>query len=676
MTTPTKAILDVQTDLKRSTAPVVGIDVTNKDYVDLLVATATPNATSGIGGGTKGLATCDESKGLTIPSNANIQIKVDNTTVTFDGSGHLQALDPTATAAPGGGTQGRVSADSNLGLDITAGVMRTKIDAATVVYNGSGQLKVTDATSAPGGGVKGVATFDDAAGLHVGVGQIARVKVDAVSIGFDGSGNLKTLGTNVNTTGLVSNRAPFARALNGGVTLPNPITLGTNIDASSYPHGATSGERFEFTVPDDYFAGNLDILLVYSMSAAIAGPNNQVRLATAAELAKVTGSIDSATYPLTQQNLITPTTTSIIRTGVLTLTAGTFESGDEVVITIERIGGSVNDLSTANFQVIAYEWRYTAIVSSRLVTQVVEITSNAMGENPITPATIGTQTSASGYPSGLDAGEKFNTLVPDNWDGFSDCFVAITYAMSTGAGGTVRLNTYGEVANTFSGSISSIPSANYDFAVPTNTNPARLLAFAKVPASLLHKGDAITLVLARRVAVGGNSTAQLNVIGISFLFSVSPLIGFAQANAAEHFLGRPSFGNLAGTVQADDVYPVFGTTFDQLYTASSTAAAGRVDTAFPGRLASFQTQITSIRVNIIGTGASPQYHLQVYAEGTVGTVYDSGLQPAPGVLTELVVLAASLSAQPTGSKRYHVVVQSFIDTGEAVSVSAPFVRQE
>jgi len=696
MPSPTKAILDSQSDLKRSTAPFAGVDVTNKTYVDAAVAAATiPDATSANGGGVKGKATFDDLKGLHVTAGI-AEVKIDGSTVTFNGSGQLQsaASTPTATSAPGGGTQGKVTADENKGLKIVAGIMEVFNDP-----NGGLQSSPTGhavkpdptgglQTAAAGASVKPdpagalatsgaglAAVVDGTRGMQILANKLA-AKVDGTSIDFDGSGNLKVVGgTGGGTTGLVSNRASFARAIVGGPSMPPSTVLGTQTSADAYPDGSTTGERFEFTVPDDYFTGNLDILIVYKMSTAVGGPNNKVRITTAAELAKVTGLIDSATYPTTAQTITTPTTTNITRIIALTLTSGTFEAGDVITVSIQRLGADGLDLHTGDWQVIAYEWRYTAIVNSRLVTQVPETLQNAAGENATASGVLGSQTDFASFPTTPDSGARFTGIVPDNWDGFSDCFISLVYAMSTAVGGAnVKLNKYGEIADVGGGTLASIPSTDFTFSPPGDTDIHRVVV-GQIPATLLTKGDWITAVLARRTAVGGNHTGAFRLLAFEFLFSVAPASGFTQNNITERYLDKPVFGNIVGTITNTDAYPLFGSTFDELFTMSSTSAAGRVDAAFAGRLGSFQTQITQVRVNIIGTGASPQYHLKVYAEGT-GLVYDSGLQPAPLTLTELLVTGGMLSAQPTTMKRFHVVVESFIDAGESVAVSYPFVRQE
>lgn len=678
MPTPTKSVLDFQSDLKRSTAPVAGIDVPNKTYVDSLVAGATPPATSAAGGGTLGLVRPDSDKGLNVPTGGILQVKVDGVTIGFNGSGQLvgTATVPTATSANGGGVQGKATYDDLKGLHVTAGVAEVKIDGVSVTFNGSGQLVATagalgDATSAPGGGVKGKVTLDSNLGLAATAG-VARVKVDGTTVTFDGSGQLKAA---VTGTGLTSRAAAFTRII-PATTAPSAIVLGTNVDASSYPDGSTTGEKFEFDVPDDYFSGGLEILLVYSMSSAVGGPNNVVRVSTAAEIARTTGVIDAATYPETQQNLTTPITTAVTRSAaLLTLAPGSFEAGDRIALSIKRFGASGFDLHTGAFQVISYEWRYTTIAAGRIVNAAPDLTFSAAGETATGLGTVGVQLDVDVFPTGANSGLKFDVEVPDNWDQTTDAYVSFIYAMSSAAVGNVRLDTYGEVADAVNGTIAVIPSALFTFAPPVNTTPHRLLAFRAIPAALFHRGDALTVVAARRVAVGGNHPGSFQLIGITVQFTIIASAGIVLNTITEGYLKKPTYLPISGTTLAVDTYPTFGGNFDELYAMSSTSAAARMDAAFAGRLGSFQTQIASIRVNIVGTGASPQYHLQVYAEGT-GLVYDSGLQPAPGVLTELVVLAAGLSAQPTGSKRFHVVVQAFIDAAESVSVSAPFVRQE
>ena len=152
--------------------------------------------------------------------------------------------------------------------------------------------------------------------------------------------------------------------------------------------------------------------------------------------------------------------------------------------------------------------------------------------------------------------------------------------------------------------------------------------------------------------------------------------GQLQTLRTQDYLSDGVFGNAVGTVFGDVDFPSFASDFELFYRLSSTTAASQLHVAFEGRLNTAQTQINTIHLFIKGTGASPQYNLKVYAEGSGATpVFTSGLTTAPGVSTAVTVLAGSLSAQPTTNKRFFVVIEAFIDASESVSVSRPYVIQ-
>lgn len=185
----TQAKLDFQSDLTRTSAPSVPSDVPNKQYVDTAIATATPDATAASGGGVKGIVTFDSDKGLDVASGvaeakvngtagmgvdaSGLKVKVDGSTITFDGSGQIQSASVVdATSAPGGGTKGKVTADENKGLKILTGIMEVfpntnrglanaatglevKVDGVSVTFDGSGRLQ-----SSGGGGGSTLVTAD------------------------------------------------------------------------------------------------------------------------------------------------------------------------------------------------------------------------------------------------------------------------------------------------------------------------------------------------------------------------------------------------------------------------------------------------------------------------------------------------------------------------------------
>lgn len=158
----TRGNLEDQTDLKRTSAPAVADDVANKSYVDSAIAAATPDATSAPGGGTKGIVTFDSDKAMSVTGGVaevvpdptkGIEIdsvskalaaKIDGITVTFNGSGQLQALAstiPDATAGPGGATKGKATYDTLKGLDCISGIAECRVDAVTIGFDGTGKLR-------------------------------------------------------------------------------------------------------------------------------------------------------------------------------------------------------------------------------------------------------------------------------------------------------------------------------------------------------------------------------------------------------------------------------------------------------------------------------------------------------------------------------------------------------
>jgi RNase P/RNase MRP subunit p29 len=175
----TQARLEFQSDLTRTSTPIVPDDVPNKAYVDAAIALATPDATAASGGGVKGIVTFDSDKALNVvsgvaevvpdgtrgieinPTSKALAVKVDGSTITFDGSGQIQSASIIdATSAPGGGVKGKVTADENLGLKITSGIMEVfpntnrglqnaatglevKVDGATVTFDGTGRLQAS-----------------------------------------------------------------------------------------------------------------------------------------------------------------------------------------------------------------------------------------------------------------------------------------------------------------------------------------------------------------------------------------------------------------------------------------------------------------------------------------------------------------------------------------------------
>lgn len=469
------------------------------------------------------------------------------------------------------------------------------------------------------------------------------------------------------------------------ITAPNPVSIATDIDALAFPHGSTTGQRFEFTFPDDYDSGAALVYALYAMSSAVGGPNNVVRIATKATIAKVnSGTIDTATYPLTQANLTTPTTTNFERDAVMTLTEFSFSRGDTVAVEIQRIGGSGSDLHTGDLQLLGFQMVYLAQVGTRAVVQTASIffdttntpsvasTLTAIGAPDIATEDFGT----SDTPSITE--EKANFIVPDSWDGTSDAQIRVNYAMSTAvASSFVRLQFSGEIAVVGGAPITFGPTT-FDVAPPNDTNPHRTLVIFSIPASMLAVGDQVTLKIARiNTGVGSNHTGVFKLLSLAFIQGQVPVTGFASVRITEARLGAPAI-QTTGTGGADlATFPNFAGDFESYVLLDDSGSGGTVKAAFPGVLGSDQSLIDFISFFVLGTGSTKQYQVQVYAEGSGNTpVYDSGTLTAPGSATLVTIAGGVLSAMPTGNKRFFVVVTATLAASDSVSVSTPKVRQE
>lgn len=194
-------------------------DAANDQWNQISGGGAVPDATSGSGGGTKGVVTADEDKGLEIMSGAILEVKLGtNGGLEFDGSGDVAVdLDttPGLQLAAGGlswlpdtnrgldvdGTGAFIDLATDPGLQFTTGNLEAKVDGATgAMQKGSAglQVKVEPATGLQitASGLGGVA--DTTAGLEVSASGFG-IDLAATDPGlqFDGSGDLEA---KVNTT--------------------------------------------------------------------------------------------------------------------------------------------------------------------------------------------------------------------------------------------------------------------------------------------------------------------------------------------------------------------------------------------------------------------------------------------------------------------------------------------
>ena len=593
----------------------------------------------------------------------------------------------TATSGPGGGVVGQATYDSNKGLEVTAGVVGVTVDGSSISFNGFGELQVAGGavpfgTSAPAAaGVAGKVSGDESSGIHIipsGPTEGAvQVKIDGTTMMFDGFGNLKATPTAASPTGTISKNIPFTSNI-PGVSPPSNGVVASDIPTLNYPHGSTTGQLFDITVPDDYSVGNLLILGVYEM---FAGTGN-VRYQTQAKIVHKSGSIDTATYPATPVTLVAPPTTPT-RTTLMTINNGTFTAGDVIQVYISRLGSDVLDTNVNNWVMIAFEYSYTGQVSTRAAVQDIEVYSDSVVAPPATPAFLDSDIPVLSFPTTPDSAEVAIFIVPDNWDGVSDFQIRVDYAMSSAfSGDEVRLETSGNLVDVVNNVITALPVVDFDLYVSNDTNPHRTVVIRSIPAASLTTGSVVELVI-RRVTSGlpgTNHPGSFLLINTTASIGLVPTGGFTQTQIEEKYLNPGTFGNITGSVSGTTLYPTFGVTandFMGLYTLAGTGA-GTLNIAFQGRLASFQTQVVNAIAGfqlVSGSAGNVTVTLNIYFEGQGSAVYTQVITPT-STYTEYTVNTSLITPQPTIDKRFYVEVAGVFTGACSFGVSTPFARVE
>jgi hypothetical protein len=539
----------------------------------------------------------------------------------------------------------------------------------------------TTATSAPGGvsggALVGIAAFDENAALHTLGNGTTQVKIDGTTIQFNGSGALKATPTAASPTGTISLNIPFTSDI-PGITAPSNGVLASDIPTLNYPHGSTTGQLFDFTVPDDYSTGNISILGVYEM----AGGSGNVYYQTQAKIIHISGSIDTTTYPATNLTLTSPPTTPT-RTTLMTLTNGTFEIGDVIQVYISRIGGNGLDTNTNNWVMVAFEVSYTGQVATRAAVQDVEVYSNSVLASPATPTTLDSDIPVLSFPTTPDSAEVAVFIVPDNWDGISDMQIRVDYAMSTAAAGDeVRIETSGNLVDVVNNVITTLPTVDFDLYVSNDTNPHRTVVVRSIPASTLTTGSVVEIAI-RRVTSGlpgTNHPGAFLLLNTTASIGLVPTGGFTQSQIEEKYLNSVNFGNVSGSVTGTSLYPTFGVgsnTFMGLNTLASTGS-GTLNAAFQGRLASFQSQVINVVLGfqlLTGSSSNVTVDLNIYFEGDSSVAYTQVVVPT-STYTEYPIVTSSLTPQPSGNKRFYVEVAGTFTGACSFGVSTPFVRVE
>lgn len=473
-------------------------------------------------------------------------------------------------------------------------------------------------------------------------------------------------------TGTVSHAINYSN--DNGETAPTAGTIGTVISCLDYPDGSKTGQKFEFDVPDDYDSGALEVLAVWKPKGAVSGAK-YVRIETSGEIADVSGN-DVDTFTAANTDLSVPSSsTSIYRSVLKTLAAGLFGVGDHIVINVNRLA---TDDYTDDWQLAVIQYRYTGKQQTRAATESVDAFEDT-DETPPGEGSIGTLIQTLDFA--VDEEEKCTLLVPDNWDEISDLYFRLTYAMSSAQSGkTVRLATEGEIANVSGGTVDTLAVQNHDLYPANDTNvPHRPEPIRIIPAASLHKGDQITLKLARRTAPSNEHGGDFRLVTATSSLSLAPISGFSEVVKYEHLLQFSGVDVVSGSPTHEGLqYPAFGASGTQSFRRMmGNAASDRMDMAFEGRVASNQTKVTDIGLTLKGVN-SPSHQLKFYKEGS-GTAFHVGtLTATPSSATDYTVNEAQFTNPPgpDAGKRYWVVVEGTMDASDELLVGIPYAKQE
>lgn len=477
------------------------------------------------------------------------------------------------------------------------------------------------------------------------------------------------------STGPITRHVPIAIRIDSGGTgsIPPPDAgVAGDIPTSVYVNGEIRGEKLEFVVPEDYISGDLELLVTYRMTTAELGNLTLEAEVTVVDIS--TGAISVATGPI-QIDFDPANNTSFARGTILSLAEGSFSSGDVIVVIIKRLGNEITtDTHSGDWHVVAYTYRYTGQIATRVSTEAVDFFL-ATDEDAPPNSTLG-DVPTTDYPPSDSAEQKMSFVIPDNWDGSSDALFKITYAMSTAElGKAVELETGGTLISPTAGSLTPLAATTFYLYPPNDVGPHRSVAIRSINATDLNIGDVITLKVARRGGPTGgpdNHTGFLKLINVVMLLGQTSDVGVSTTTY--EFLGNKVANLVSGAATNTLEAPTLSGDF-QTWDLVSSGGGGEMHLSFEGKLTPDQSRITSIEIPIKGTG---DYYLKIYSEDniTANPIYDSGLQTAPVSRTILSISSASITEQPTSEGRYFVVIEIVLGAGENIRVGRPYVRQD
>jgi len=334
-------------------------------------------------------------------------------------------------------------------------------------------------------------------------------------------------------TGPISYHIQLATKIDD-VNLPNEIDFGEFV-VNSHPAGERRGQKLEFFIPDDYDNGDIELLVVYKMSAD--DPGEIIQLEVEIQIADINGALVSTTGAISVEFDPGGSTgtgpgldTLIARDVLFSISNGTFKRGDGIVINLVRDATLTGDGHKGDWQTISFSYRYTGQVASRVVSQF-NCSFHDTDEPAPTDGILG-EFNTIDFPSSIDTEQKVFFVVPDNWDGTSDAQFRVNYSMSSAeSDNAVLLDSSGEIAHVINGYIETIASDLQIIYPDDDTQPHRSVVIRSIRPSQLCVGAVIAFKVARRDAGSEEHNGDIKIINITMnIGSSGTLTGGYEAN--------------------------------------------------------------------------------------------------------------------------------------------------
>lgn len=436
----------------------------------------------------------------------------------------------------------------------------------------------------------------------------------------------------------------------GGSGDPASGTVGL-FNVLVYPAGASREARSQSVVPVDYRQGPGDLVGFQLKYTVGPGANPFVRITTYGGIENT--SIGAVDYNLdvsgvTPGNLVT---SPIFRT----FSPSVAHRLDEMAIIIKRTT-FVGEF-TGDFKLVSVIFHYESLTISATISETAELFTSTDLAPPI-PGFVGAFQS-NDYPAGVVTESKCTFHIPQQFNPATDCFLRLTYAMSTAVlGARVDLSIEGSVNNTTAlppQGVSVFP-ANVANTI-TLTAPLRFI-------NGLNPLDEILLEISRLAT--DTHTGSFRLISAELVMGSAIVAGAGSPEVDYDYTdiipgaGPPNTDSITFLGIENEVYEAvsgLGDNQDATYVARC-------------RVPTFLHSITFIRVTFKNSLAAGNNAIVVTVRRADGTVVYTSTPQVNASRTEFTISGASLLSSPIGGEHFLVLVQAIVDNGQTTYVAS------